>query len=192
MKDEYGFAKDEFVKLRNTMIEDLEKINQLLIEDPLNECLIRVSARTLYSFIETSSYIWKNLAYLRDKRDSASGKIEETSLSEEEISAIFESSYYVDENGEAKGRSSYIEPARNLKFALRVFAKTHGLDYAHIFDEKGWDAYRKGLKIRNRLTHPKADSDLFISEEEHNLLHEVFDWFFGTIIFLGTDTGKVH
>jgi len=192
MKEEYTVAITEFITLRNTMIEDLEEINRLLIEESLNECLIRVFARTLYSFIETSCYIWKQVAYFKDKYDIASGKVSEPRLSEQETSAIFEKSFYIDEGGLAKERPNYIEPARNLKFSLRVFAKTHELDYENIYYGKGWEAYRMGLQIRNRLTHPKSSSDLFVSEEEHRILEEVFDWFFGTIIFLGMDRTRIH
>lgn len=190
--NEYEIALKEFIKLRKTMIEDLEAINGMLIDDSLNECLIRVSARTLYSFIETSSHIWKHLAYLKEKADLSSGMIQEPRLSEADISAIFEKSYYLDEAGLVRERRIYSEPSRNLRFALRIFAMTHNFEVGYIFKDRGWEAYKNGLAIRNRFTHPKANSDLSISEEEHELLHEVFDWFFGTIIFLGVDKSKVH
>ena len=192
MKEEYASMIGEFLELRKTMLDDLESINQRLIEDPLNECFIRVYVRTLYSFIETTCYIWKRAAYLKDRYDIASGKIANSRLSEGDISMIFEESFYVAENGKVKVRPNYIESTRNFRFSLRIFAETHGLNYAHIFNEKGWDAYREGLKIRNRLTHPKANADLIITDEEHEIIYEVFDWFFGAIIFLGTDRGIIH
>ena len=192
MKEEYEAAINEFIELRNMMIEDLEMINELLINDPLDECLRRVFVRTLYSFIETTCYIWKQSAYIKDKYDIASGKIKEPNLSAEEISMILEESYYIGQNGEAKIRPNYPEATRNLKFAIKVFAKTRGLDLNYVFGDKGWTSYIKGLQIRNRLTHPKAALDLFISEDEHEIINEVFDWFFGTIIFMGVEKTKIH
>jgi len=184
---EYEDTIREFEQLRRTMLEDLEYFNKLLIEDPLNECLIRASIRTLFSFIETICYIWKNIAYLKDKRDIVLGRRGDSNLSDGEISIILEEAYYLGENGEIQIRQIHVEPKKNLQFALKVFAKTHGFKYEHIFNKIGWDAYCEGLKIRNRLTHPKSDADLFITEEEHELSHQVFEWFFGIVINLGTD-----
>jgi len=189
---EYEDTIREFEQLRRTMLEDLEYLNKLLIEDPLNECLIRVSIRTLFSFIETTCYIWKTIAYLKDKRDIALGRRGDSSLSDGEISIILEQAYYVEENGEIKVRQIHVEPKKNLQFALKVFAKTHGFEYEHIFNKNGWNAYCEGLKIRNRLTHPKSDADLFITEEEHEISHEVFEWFFGIVINLGTDKFAIN
>lgn len=192
MKEQYDAAMNEFIELRNIMIDDLQKLNSLLIEDPLDECLRRAFIRTLYSFIETTCHIWKQVAYISDKFDVASGKKKESSLSLEEISVIREESYYIGENGEAKVRPNYTEAARNLKFAIKVFAKARGLDLNYIFGDSGWVSYLKGLQIRNRLTHPKTALDLFISDEEHEIIYEVFEWFFGSIIFMGAEKTKIH
>ena len=189
---EYEDAIKELDRLRITMIEDVEFFNKRLIEDPLNEPLIRASIRTMYSYIETTCYIWKNIAYLKDKRDIALGQRIDSVLSDGEISMILEQAYYVGENGEIRIHEIHIEPKKNLQFALKVFAKTHGLKYEHIFNKTGWNAYCEGLKIRNRLTHPKSDSDLYISEEEHDISHEVSEWFFNIIINLGTDKFAIN
>lgn len=189
---EYEDTIHEFEQLRITMLEDIEFLNKLLIDDSLNECLIRAYIRTLYSFIETTCYIWKHIAYLKDKRDIALGRRGDSSLSDGEISMILEQAYYVAENGEIRIREIHIEPKKNLQFALKVFAKTHGFEYEQIFNKGGWNAYCEGLIIRNRLTHPKSDSDLFITEGEHEITHEVFDWFFGIVINLGTDKFAIN
>jgi hypothetical protein len=192
MENEYETSMNEFVELRKNMIEDLETINRFLIDDPLNECLQRVFVRTLYSFIETTCYIWKQAAHLKESSDLASGMIKEPRLSNKEISMIFEESYYVSENGNVGSRPCYAEASRNFRFALKVFEKTFGYGMSFVFNDKGWASYLKGLQIRNRLTHPRTVSDIVISDEEHEIINEVFDWFFGHIIFLGVDKDKIH
>jgi len=42
------------------------------------------------------------------------------------------------------------------------------------------------------LTHPKNVSDLFITEEEGEIIDEVFDWFMTTVIFMGVKKNKIH
>ena len=173
-----------FKIVHDELLDDLLKLNNLLIENPGNNCYRRAFVRSLYSHIEAVCYIWKKTALISDNIDILLGKVKKRRLSREEIALINEESYYLTNSGEAKIRDSYVEATKNFKFAFKVYSRVTGKNLKLNYSEEGWRCYKEGIKIRNRLTHPKTMSDLYISEKDEKLLNEVIDWFYGTLILL--------
>jgi hypothetical protein len=41
----------------------------------------------------------------------------------------------------------------------------------------GWEIFRRSLKVRDRLTHPKRAADLLVADDELTDLMQVWEWF---------------
>lgn len=96
-----------------------------------------------------------------------------------DISMLEEQTYDVDGKGKVRKRKIFLKTANNLRFAFNVSAKLT-LDFNLDASGKGWESYKKAVKIRNRITHPKNISDLNISKEEMSTVREAFMWFIDT------------
>ena len=51
------------------------------------------------------------------------------------------------------------------------------LNFELDFSESGWREYKKGIKIRNRIVHPRRILDLSISDEEVDNVLTAYRWF---------------
>ena len=58
-----------------------------------------------------------------------------------------------------------------------MFAKARGLSAHPEYCRRGWQAVRQAIPVRNRITHPKAEADLSVSDYEIKLVDEAYAWF---------------
>lgn len=73
----------------------------------------------------------------------------------------------------------HLSPDQNLKFALDWFFAAfapNALSKLTVSVEE-WQEFRKCIKIRNRVTHPRFASDLHVSDVEIRDLFKVAGWF---------------
>ena len=68
-------------------------------------------------------------------------------------------------------------PIKNLfAYSLRVRARCSGVDADQIFNDSGWEAFQDFLALRNRLTHPRTESDLDVTDRDLVVVREATDW----------------
>jgi len=125
----------------------------------------RIFIRSLFAYIEGTCYRLKQDVKLFKK------------TSPQEDSIISEKTYGLNKKGVIKERDLYLRSQENLKFAFRIYAECFGSGFKLKTDGKGWDAYKHALKIRNRITHPKKNEDLKISDGEWAHIINARAWF---------------
>ncbi len=94
-----------------------------------------------------------------------------------EAALLFEEAYEAAESGQPRVRPSFVPTQSNVRFAFAVFAKAHGLSAHADYSSRSWQAVREGIQVRNRITHPKAEADLSVSDYEIKLVDEAYAWF---------------
>lgn len=134
----------------------------------------RAFVRALFAFIEGTLYRMKQIALASQFPPTVDFSLPEQAL-------LAEESYDLDDNGNARAGSAKISLSRNIKFSFRAFAKAYLAEFELKTNERGWDAFTKSIKIRDRLTHPKLATDLIASELEARLLLRAFTWFEGNL-----------
>lgn len=93
---------------------------------------------------------------------------------EEEL-AFSEVSYLVSDQGKIVSQQRFVPMPAMLRLTTRLADKLcPGLDAK--FDTIGWDRFRKSVKIRNRVTHPKNEGDLHISGKDVSTCIAAFYW----------------
>ncbi len=64
----------------------------------------------------------------------------------------------------------------NLRFAVRTYARVYGVDYDLPVSDHEWDHLCRTIKTRNRLMHPKSQSDLDVTDDELADAHTGMSW----------------
>lgn len=98
-----------------------------------------------------------------------------------EAALLRDEAYDVTESGKPRAKPSFLPIQRNIRFTLAVFARAHGISLQPNCSGRGWQALRQAVETRNRITHPKASTDLSISRGEVELTTEAYTWFLDTM-----------
>ena len=90
--------------------------------------------------------------------------------------------YRIDKRGQIES-SQRKTPFRNYAaFVLRCLGEEVGQSVEHIFSMDGWANLGVAVKVRDRLTHPKVDGSMLVSDGELKLVEESFIWFWNSMI----------
>lgn len=133
----------------------------------LNKIDRRLLARSVFAFIDAMAYQLKQdgLNYPVGNR-----------LSSAERTLCAEESYELSQNGEIEPRPARLRFLPNLRFAFRVVAKAAEIDFSLDVSGSGWDAVRDGVRVRDRLMHPKRVDDLIVTDDEIRTCLWAFIW----------------
>jgi len=74
--------------------------------------------------------------------------------------------YELNDKGELVEVAAKISLARNIRFALAMNRKAHGLAEPFDASVEWWSYLREAIRIRDRLTHPKMPEDLDVSGDD--------------------------
>lgn len=98
-------------------------------------------------------------------------------LTFEEELAFSEVSYSVTSQGKIVELARFVPLLAMFRLTTKLAER---LDQNLIvrFDDTGWEALRRTVEIRNRITHPKSEADLEISEPDLSTCRVGFDWLF--------------
>jgi hypothetical protein len=51
------------------------------------------------------------------------------------------------------------------------------VDPAPIFSHVDWPAFGDAVNVRNRITHPRQDSDVIVSDNDLSVVRRAHEWF---------------
>ena len=97
--------------------------------------------------------------------------------SEAELFVLLDKSHTVDDMGKIQTKDAFTPLERAIKLAFDVTARQFQVDYQPDYGNSGWNALKLGVKVRNRLVHPKSVADLEVTDEEISIVTEANSWF---------------
>lgn len=160
---------ESLVDLIQVVMDDVHEAFEA-IEATDNQYNRRNFVRCVFSGIEGITFFLRQdtLGRLADRPDL---------YSDAEVALLKEESYRLDENGIAKARPLYSRLEANLKFSVAMFFR--GLPNKGIpeLSGEGWTAFKEGVRIRHRITHPKSASSLDLGDEEMAKVKTAYVWF---------------
>lgn len=74
--------------------------------------------------------------------------------------------YDLNDRGEVIETVARIPLARNIRFAISMHRRAHGVSEPFNASIEWWSCMRKAIRVRDRLTHPKLPGDLDVSGED--------------------------
>jgi hypothetical protein len=132
----------------------------------------RVYLRALFAYLEGLSFFMRRGAEELLSKRRELGKVvnpETEFLLREEMPAI-------DKGGKVKYQKHRVPFADQFSFTLRTFIE--GLEMKKDpFSEHGWCDLRKALTVRDRITHPKLQADVEISDDDLKICESGVNWF---------------
>lgn len=155
-------------ELFEALVDDVIYISDLLISNN-NQTNRRLYVRSVFALLEGEISERKKIALARHTNASPI-------FSDDEISLLMEHDTFLDNAGRAKVRSMHLPLSANLQFSLHVIAKAYSIEF-NIDKSHGWESVLKAIKIRHRITHPKSNADIRISDEDMKIVDDALDWY---------------
>lgn len=100
----------------------------------------------------------------------------EFKLSQAQIALLREEQYQVAGDGSAETRKLLIRLRDNIRFTVHIVNSLYS-EYSVNYSEPGWQSLMESMKVRDRLMHPKAESDLEVTSEELKQALDGVVWF---------------
>lgn len=97
-------------------------------------------------------------------------------LSEDERRALSETTYFVGEDGRISEQRRFISTTAMVRLTARIAANC-ALGDQPDFGVEGWENLKQTIRLRNRITHPKVETDLDVSVEDVTRARSAFFWF---------------
>ncbi|SEQ90994.1 hypothetical protein [Sphingobium sp. YR768] len=157
-------ARSQFLRI---LIDDVQRaLDRTASTDTQSDR--RNLLRTIISAAEGASWIYRvHVLSVAQQFDVATPQIE---------MAFAEASFSVSGSGEIVEQARYIPLTAMIRLTTNVaqsFCPGADVD----FGDAGWQKLRIGIAARNRITHPKNDNDLILSDAEIEAAKAGFFWF---------------
>jgi len=115
--------------------------------------------------------------------------VEEYDITDEAVSTrirhILESKIKTtDGYGVLRERLFFAPIAEDVKVTIEFFAYFNLVEYYPDYEGRGWRCFLKARDIRHRITHPKSEDALEISDEELAIVDSARHWFIRTIMLI--------
>jgi hypothetical protein len=167
-------TKSDVDGLLEAVFDDVHRASKLLDgeDTAFNR---RVLVRTIYSSIEAF------VSYLKYRavEQHAQGGL---SCSSAQLALLKEESYSLDAAGKVQVQPKFIPLDQNFRFLVSVFLHRDHLPLVVDWGQDGWDCFRKGLRKRNEITHPRHGGDLIVSDEDLEVVRKGHKFVMTTVI----------
>ena len=104
-----------------------------------------------------------------------------TRLSPHEHAALMEETYSVDEKGAVRAQPRFLPLPTAIRLVVSI-VKRYRPEYEVDFAHAGWANLRAAIDVRNRLVHPKALTELMVSDQEILQALSAFNWLLALVI----------
>lgn len=163
---------DSLSNLFAQLKEDVDVLRELGGKSAYHQVWRRAIYRAAFSWIEGVVYQMKQVAL------KTQGGYYQAKFTRAELIFLLEEAHGVNKKGLIESdNTNYLETQKNLQFAFSKLAQGFGVGTILDKSVHGWEKFTKAIKVRNRLTHPKAESDLNVSDDEMNTLQITISWF---------------
>ena len=150
------------------LLEDVQ-VALTAFRETSGEAAKRNLVRTAYSAIEGAAWIFRE--HVVDALRTSYG------LTPDEEAFLADLTYSVSAAGKISSQPRYMSTLTSIRLVSRIserVAPSTKID----FSESGWAKLQAATALRNRLTHPKAPSDLDVSETEAEDCIAAMFWLF--------------
>jgi hypothetical protein len=180
---------EERKRLLDTLGEDVLRCLESRERDKAGgEFWDRMIVRSSFAYHEALAFILRE--WVQD--DHKNGGI---SLNQRELDVLAEEQYEPDQTGRLQLRGARFPTANFIAFSIRMFAKACGVSdkdlECQVFGAQGWQAFRTVMKVRDRLSHPKAANALVLSKQEFDSCADAAIWVHEVLHFL-KDSAERH
>jgi hypothetical protein len=159
-----------FNELVNEMSTELKTISSGRNKEEYTPAERRMYIRSVFALIEAIIFVMKQMALSFHPGPDCD------TISDADRVFAQEQVYKLTESGDIQVHRNKITLESNIRFAFKLFARAGYISTDLDVSGAEWQALKRAIKLRDRITHPKAISDLTISNEEFNDVFTSFGW----------------
>lgn len=175
-KDPLAASSEDFVLLLDEVAGDVAEIERHLRAND-SQTWRRLYVRSTFAAFEAI------LAYMKTDIQ-ISRRHDYLPLSQTQLKKLNEFYTFTDETGKRRRQIHRPPFLENMRFTFRLFASSsYVFDQIH-FTSLGYKALERSVIIRNRITHPKKQRHMFVSDRELKDARAALEWFMETVINL--------
>jgi hypothetical protein len=144
----------------------------------------RIAVRSIAALIEAKTYSLKieALSIRRALKKQISAK---------DMILGYEETYDLDDKGEPIRRIQKLRTLPNILYAFKLYGRYRGCPTFELDTSvNGWQQIRCMFRVRDRLMHPKAWSDIQVNDEEIINAVQSLSWFFNEYVRLIIETNS--
>ena len=119
--------------------------------------------------------------YLR-KDTRKERKIQDLGLSKNQEKKLYDFYWTQNKSGKKTKKISRSPFAEKLIFAFDSFNNANFVFETIDRGSEDWHDFKEAIKIRNRITHPRSINDLYVSNNDLNLVQKTMYWILDTFI----------
>ncbi|MBO6526386.1 hypothetical protein [Erythrobacter sp.] len=138
------------------------------LEKERTQSHMRDLVRTTFAAIEGAAWIFRE--HVIDVANSTYG------LLPDEEAALSETSHQVSLQGKVSPQTRFIPLPNGIRLVARI-SKRLSLDHEIDFSTANWDLFLQAIEIRNRITHPKSNHDLRLTQSDIDSCLNALFWF---------------
>ena len=172
-----NMEKHTVYKFFPRLSDELSILEPLLQSQP-SESVRRLYVRSCFAMLEAVSCLIRDKAFQGlIGKFSITGDLEIT-----KAHYLEDYSYKISSTGKIERQNRCDIPfGAHFAFGLRTFAEVAEVQKNYI-QGAGWDAFTRAIRIRNRITHPKSDADVTITEEDFEHVKLALVWAFDSMV----------
>lgn len=95
-----------------------------------------------------------------------------------EMLLLKDAMFRLSDDGMVKYEKAKLPLVSNLQFAFRMYGKAGGVAYSIPKGGDEWDKFKRSIKVRDRIMHPKRARDLNVSHDELLMVTAAYVWVF--------------
>lgn len=163
----FGPFRDSLIAL----MEDAHWAEDYLTANRTSQVARRNFIRCTFSYFEGTIWLFKQII-LEAKPPKGI-----RTISTGEFVLLNEVSHQLNENGEISTSPLRLKLKDNFRFTFKTINKVFKRQIDIGVGKPQWNDFLEAIKIRNRITHPKKNQDLEISDPEIKLCENTMSWF---------------
>ncbi|MFZ3078761.1 MAG: hypothetical protein WA109_03670 [Bellilinea sp.] len=160
---------NEFRKITNILQSDLNETKQHLNTND-SQFWRRTFYRSSFAYLEGQTYALRQLFLFYDW----------WTVDQDYEDKIRNKKRVQNKDGSENVVFAYLPFVQNIKLLFKAFAIASDIDPLISDNDKAWELLSKAVNVRNRIVHPKKSVDLFISDNEIQLIMYVGGWLLST------------
>lgn len=94
-----------------------------------------------------------------------------------EIALLEGKTFDINKKGEVIESAKFVEIKKNIRFIFKTYGKCYNTKLELEDDSIGWKYFVELVDKRNRITHPKTEQDLIITDKDIMKCRLVVSWF---------------
>ena len=158
---------DGYEAIMSPLVDDMRAAS-CAVQRGTHEYLRRVYIRTLFATIEADVFQRKQLALI--------GHGKTHTFEDSELAVLREVQYNVQGSGRISETPKYIPLSANYRLSYVLAAKVIRSRFKLDCSGKEWQDFKHCIDLRNKITHPKTDSDIVVTKNDLLRAQAVASW----------------